>query len=557
MMEGKTHKRASGRRRLEWCLAVLAVSLMLFLTACGSLTPKGQAAQQEKARLDSQIQQAVKLGVPNSMLDPIRQQEAKVANQLQPLGLFGDQNPDSAYQSAITSYQVLESEVTTVFAQATQQAQSQAQQDIQAFDALLQARQNQGFANEVPGYQARMTQVEQQFEAGKTPNDFKQVSAFARQQTEALQLLWPTYQQLQTLQDSINRMDQAGLSTTLGKQEYQDDLTTFRAASQPEQYQSLMATLSTQIDQLAADQVAAIPFIGAAMLANFQQMITQAQTYGAEVSQYQQELAQDQQDLQNAHTLQAYLDLSSRIRTQTANLQTAVIKYKTTYDLQQLKTLIGTTNIVNDYEYQDGTDAYGDQMANLQNARTNDDYQSVDNQVQILLTNLHALLSNLTDNTPHNQAHAADLQLIQAYHLTGRVIVTSMTEQTTRLYDNGQLVRTIPVITGQQAAPSPPGLWHIVFMGTHLTFSSSDPPGSALWYPPTPINYGMEYHWDGFFYHDATWRSYFGPGGNLPHNDYTSGKYSDNGSHGCINMTLSNATWLYSWVSVGTPAIVY
>src|SRR5579859_473984 len=480
----KKQKRAA-KGKLEWGLAVLAVSLMLFLTACGSLTPKGQAAQQEKARLDTQIQQAVKLGVPNGMLDAIRQQEAKVANQLQPLGLFGDKNPDSAYQSAITSYQVLESEVTTVIVQATQQARFQAHQDIQAFDALLQQRQNQGFANEIPGYQARMAQVEQQFEAGQTPNDFANVSDFARQQTEALQLLWPTYQQLQTLQDSVNRMSQAGLSTTLGKQEYQDDLTVFRAASLPEQYKSLMSTLSAQIDQLAADQVAAIPFIGAAMLANFQQMISQAQTYGADVATYQQELAQDQQDLQNAHTLQAYLDLSSRIRTQTNDLQTAVIKDKTNYDLQQLQTLIGTTNIVNDYEYRDGTDAYGDQTANLQSARTNDDYQAIDNQVQILLTNLHALLTNLTDTTPHNQAHATDLQLLQAYNLmTGKVMVTSLTEQTLRLYDNGQLVKTISIVTGRQEAPSPPGLWHIFFKGTNLTFKSSDPPGSPLWYPP-------------------------------------------------------------------------
>ena len=59
------------------------------------------------------------------------------------------------------------------------------------------------------------------------------------------------------------------------------------------------------------------------------------------------------------------------------------------------------------------------------------------------------------------------------------------------------------------------------------------------------------------YFHDATWRSYFGPGGNLPHADYTSGQYSDDGSHGCINMTLSNASWLYNWVGIGTPVVIY
>ncbi len=544
-------------RRPGWWLAVLAASVMLFLSACGSLTPRGQAAQHEKANLDTGLQYAVKIGVPANLLTPIRQQEAKVANQLPAPGLFGDSNSDGSYNNAIQSYKVLEVNVASVITQATQSARLQAHQDIQQFDALLQQRQNQGFNNEVPGYQTRIAQVQQQFANGQTPNDFYQVSTFARQQTQALQLMSPAYQQLQTLQDTINRMKGAGLDTSLGQQEYQDDLATFRAASEPQHYQSLIAKLSAQIDQLAADQVSAIPFIGEAMLEQFQNQIDQAQTYGEDITQYQQQLDQDRQDLQNAHTLQQYLDLSTRIRTQTNGMQTVLLHGKTNYDLQQLQALIGTTDIINDYEYRDGTDAYGDQSANLQSAQTNDDYQSVDDQLQILLTNLHALLTNLKDATPHDQAHATDLQLIQAYGLTGKVMVTSLTEQTLRLYDNGQLVRSIPIVTGRQEAPSPPGLWHIFYKGTNLTFKSSEPPGSALWYPPTPINYGMEYHSGGFFYHDATWRSYFGPGANLPHNDYTSGQYSDDGSHGCINMTLSNTSWLYSWVDVNTPAIVY
>ena len=544
-------------KRPGWWLAVLAASALLILSACGSLTPRGQAAGGEKAKLDTGLQYALKIGVPASLLTPIRQQEAKVAGNLSSPGLFGDTNSDSSYNNAIQSYQVLETNVASVIEQTIQTSSFQAHQDIQQFDALLQQRQNEGYANEVPGYQARMAQVQQQFAAAQTPNDFYAVSAIARQQTQALQLMAPAYQQLQTLQDTINRMKDAGLDTSLGQQEYQDDLATFRAASEPQHYQNLIARLSAQIDQLAADQVSAIPFVGQAMLNQFQDQIDQAQTYGQDVSQYQQQLQQDRQDLQSAHTLQQYLDLSTRIRTQIASMQSILIRGKANYDLQQLQTMIGTTDIINDYEYRDGTDAYGDQLANLQSAQTDDDFQAVDDQVQILLTNLHALLTNLNDATPHDQAHVTDLQLIQAYGLTGKVMVTSLTEQTLRLYDNGQFVRSIPVVTGRQEAPSPPGLWHIFFKGTNLTFKSSEPQGSPLWYPPTPINYGMEYHWGGFFYHDATWRSYFGPGANLPHDDYTSGIYSDDGSHGCINMTLSNTSWLFDWVDLNIPAIVY
>jgi hypothetical protein len=543
---------------MHWWLAVLGVSLMLFLSACGSLTPKGQSAQQEKARLDTQIAQALKIGVPSNMLDPIRQQEARIANQLPQPGLFGDKNPDSVYVDAISSYKVLESGVATVVAQATNQARFQAHQDIQMFDSLLQQRQNQGFAKEVPGYQARLTQAEQQFNAGVTPNDFTKISETAKQQTEALQLLWPTYQQLQSLQDSVNQMKKAGLNIALGQQEYQDDLAQFQAASMPNDYRALMTTISAHLNQLATDQVAAIPFIGAAMLDNFQQLIDQAQTYGVDVTTYQQQLAQDRQDLASAHTLPVYTKLSAKIKSQMDGMQEVLIKGKTNYDLKQLKTLISTTDIKNDYEYRDGTDGYGDQSYYLQYANSMDDYESIDNQLVILLSNLHALLANMNDTTAHDQAHATDLQLMQQYQLmTGRVVVVSLTEQTLRMYEDGKLVKTILGVTGQMAAPTPVGLWHVFYMGTNLTFHSSEPPDSPLWYPPTPINYGMEYHWGGFYLHDATWRSYFGPGANLPHDDYTSGQYSDTGSHGCINMSLTNTAWLYNWVSIGTPVLVY
>lgn len=544
-----------GRSPQGWF--ILFALLALLLSACGSLTPKGQAAQQEQAKLNTMLQQAAKMGVPASLLTPIRQQEQHVADGLGTPGLFGDRNPDSAYASAITSYRVLESEVASVTAQATQTAFFQANQDIQAFGAVLQERQNQGFA-ELSGYQARLTQAEQNLGKGQTPDDYSKVSAFARQQTEALQLMAPAYQQLQSFQATIKQMQGAGLNTTLAQQEYQNDQATFRAASLPEHYEKLMALLSTQLDQLAADQVAAIPYIGRAMLDQFQQQIEQAQTFGADVTQYQQQLEQDRQVLKNARTLQAYLNFSTQVRAQMGSMQQAIIRYKTNYDLEQLQGLIGQTDINNDYEYRDADGAYLQEKQFFQEASTQEDYQTIDTQVQILLTNLQALLTNLKDSTPHDQAHATDLQLMQKYNLmTGKVMVTSLTEQTLRLYVDGKLVNSIYVVTGQRAAQTPPGVFHIFYKDTNLTFKSPFPKNSPLWYPDTPINYGMQYRAGGYFYHDTTWRSYYGPGANLPHPDYTSGSFSNNGTHGCIGMSLKNTIWLYNWVELGTPAIIY
>lgn len=288
-------------------------------------------------------------------------------------------------------------------------------------------------------------------------------------------------------------------------------------------------------------------------IAEFQQFISQAERHGLNASGYQMQLEEDRQEFQNGQSAQAYASLAAAVQTQALALARGV----TGYDLQALQTMMHSTDSNNDYEYRNAVDAYADQMSNFRDAQTLDDYQQIDAQTQILLTNLSALLTNLGDTSAHSQPHATDLQLIQDYHLTGKVIIVSLTEQTLREYKNGQLVGWIYVVTGQRAAQSPPGLWHVIMKGTNLIFKSPDPPGSALWYPPTHINYGLLYHDNGYFLHDATWRAYFGPGANLPHADYTSGQYSDNGTHGCINMTLENTIKLYDWTPVGTPVIVY
>jgi lipoprotein-anchoring transpeptidase ErfK/SrfK len=141
---------------------------------------------------------------------------------------------------------------------------------------------------------------------------------------------------------------------------------------------------------------------------------------------------------------------------------------------------------------------------------------------------------------------------------SGEVLVVSLIEQVLRFYNNGKLVRTFNIVSGQYMKPSPPGFWSI-FLRQHPTkFKSSEPPGSAFWYPPTPIQYALEYHSDGYFFHDAWWRANFGKYNNFPHAD-SSGttSFNDNGSHGCINMNPSEIAWLYPQVAWGASVILY
>src|SRR5215472_4171594 len=113
-------------RRGSWLFALFSLSLLLFLSACGSLTPAGQQTQQNKAALDAELARAQQMGVPQSVLTPISTQENRVAQGVAPVSLFGDHNPDSVYKDASTSYQVLLADVKNVEIQATQLAEHQA-----------------------------------------------------------------------------------------------------------------------------------------------------------------------------------------------------------------------------------------------------------------------------------------------------------------------------------------------------------------------------------------------------------------------------------------------
>jgi hypothetical protein len=214
-----------------------------------------------------------------------------------------------------------------------------------------------------------------------------------------------------------------------------------------------------------------------------------------------------------------------------------------------------------DYEY-DQQGIGSDADAAVQSAQTADDYQAAIDLINNDLLHLKAMEADYTDSTPWNQPHATDIQLMKHYNLdssnSGEVFVVSLVEQTLRYYNNGQLVRAFHITSGQFDKPSPPGFWSIFQRQSPTIFKSSEPKGSAFWYPDTNINYAMEYHEGGYFFHDAWWRADYGPGTNFPH--YDSGgdeTFAGNGSHGCINMQEQEAGWLYQNSSYGAAVILY
>ncbi len=59
------------------------------------------------------------------------------------------------------------------------------------------------------------------------------------------------------------------------------------------------------------------------------------------------------------------------------------------------------------------------------------------------------------------------------------------------------------------------------------------------------VQYWMPFYAD-YGLHDASWRSTYG-----------GSDYYYNGSHGCVNLPLATAAWIFNWASIGTPVWVH
>lgn len=543
--------RSARRRSVVFALVAALIALSMILGACAT-DPQQAAAQQAKVKLDNELHHAkADLGLPDSLLLPIERQEQAVAS--------GAGGPQSSYRDAAANYALLYSQLIGIEQTAVQTLQTQTQNDLQAFTTILTTRRTQGFT-ETPAYQTRLDQALKRYAAAKTAGDFAQLDGFVRQQTSALNALWPAWQKLQDFKAMLHAVHLSGASTSLSDLEYSQDLQAFRDASPADRYQRLAGVIDGQIVQLVADQTEALPYVGATMLAIFQARINDLRAWGETraASAFQQQHDSDAKDLADAKGLADYLTLAQLITKQSNALTLPWFRGQAREDLRQLRTQVDTVMAKNPllaYEYADQYEGAGNMASEFNAAQSVDDYLRADADVRVMLTNLRALQDNLHDPTPPSQAHKVDLQLMQTYNvMTGKVIVISLTEQTARLYENGALVYWAYITTGRVELPTPPGLHYAMQKLYHTEFKSSEPKNSPLWFAPTPINYAILFANYGFFLHDAWWRYQFGPGSNLPHWDPLA---FNNGTHGCINFAEDNMTWVYNWTPIGTPVIVY
>ncbi|MEX1018356.1 MAG: L,D-transpeptidase family protein [Litorilinea sp.] len=162
-----------------------------------------------------------------------------------------------------------------------------------------------------------------------------------------------------------------------------------------------------------------------------------------------------------------------------------------------------------------------------------------------------------TWETPARGAQAAPAYNISAPDApsnVGKTILISTAQQYLWAYADGKLVLQTPVTTGRPGADTPVGTYPVLVKYSPYRFVSPFPVGHEFHYEPVDSNYSLRITWEGHHIHDAPWRTDFGPGTNLPHNN-SRGQMAT-GSIGCVNVPTSAMAQLYEWADEGIQVTV-
>ena len=116
--------------------------------------------------------------------------------------------------------------------------------------------------------------------------------------------------------------------------------------------------------------------------------------------------------------------------------------------------------------------------------------------------------------------------------VSGRWIEVILRSQRLIAWQGSVPVRTMVVSTGISRYPTPPGRFRIYAKYPSVTMS-----GPGYYLPGVPHTM---FFYRGYAIHGTYWHSNFG----RPM------------SRGCVNLTRSDAAWLYSWARVGTQVVV-
>lgn len=124
----------------------------------------------------------------------------------------------------------------------------------------------------------------------------------------------------------------------------------------------------------------------------------------------------------------------------------------------------------------------------------------------------------------------------------GKVIFVSLATQRLYAYENGTSLFSypVPVTTGKSNHATVTGEFQIFQKSTDFTMRSPFPDEPYTLF----VKYWMPFY-SGYGLHDAPWRGSFG-----------GQEFTQNGTHGCVNMREVEVAKIFEWAPVGTKVIV-
>ena len=133
-----------------------------------------------------------------------------------------------------------------------------------------------------------------------------------------------------------------------------------------------------------------------------------------------------------------------------------------------------------------------------------------------------------------------DKNLTKGSATTTKNIHVNLSEEMLYAYDGNELFMKVPVSTGLEYTPTPPGTF-TVFRKTPSRYMQGPLPGvSTQVYDLPGVPWNLYFTNEGAVIHGAYWHDHFG----------------EPWSHGCVNLSPQNAKKLYMWADIGTPVTV-
>jgi lipoprotein-anchoring transpeptidase ErfK/SrfK len=114
-----------------------------------------------------------------------------------------------------------------------------------------------------------------------------------------------------------------------------------------------------------------------------------------------------------------------------------------------------------------------------------------------------------------------------------RWIQVDLKKQRLIAWDGNRWVDAMIVSTGKDATPTPTGVYEV-----YVKYREARMQGDDYDIPDVPH---VMYFSGGYGFHGAYWHNNFG----TPF------------SHGCVNLAVDKAKWLYNFASVGTPIVIH